>query len=71
MWNLLSSVEEEEGEFIAVSSIVEELKPYIGRITVYGDRNIPKMPGFSHTFRGMTRSIDFYDNTYTNTPVWN
>ncbi len=46
----------------AVSSIVEDLKPYIGRITVYGDRCIPKMPGFTHTFRGMTRNIDFYDN---------
>ena len=61
-WNLLMSIEEEEGKFIAVSSIVEDLKPYIGRITVYGDRCIPKMPGFTHTFRGMTRNIDFYDN---------
>ena len=71
MWSLLTSIEEEEGKFIAVSSIVEDLKPYIGRITVYGDRSIPKMAGFSHTFRGMTRNIDFYDNTYTLDAVWN
>lgn len=62
IWNLLMSIEEENGKFIAVSSIVDELKPYIGRITVYGDRCTPRIDGFTHTFRGMTRNIDFYDN---------
>lgn len=66
MWNLLMSIEEEDGKFVAVSSIVDDLKPYIGRITVYGDRySNPRIEGFSHTFRGMTRNIDFFDNEYT------
>ena len=35
----------------------------IGRITVYGDRMAnPRIDGFSHTFRGMNRNIDFFDN---------
>lgn len=63
MWNLLMSIEEDEGKFIAVSSIVDELKPYIGRITAYGDRMAnPRIDGFYHTFRGMNRNIDFFDN---------
>lgn len=33
------------------------------RITVYGDRMAnPRIDGFSHTFRGMNRNIDFFDN---------
>ena len=57
------SIEEDEGKFIAVSSIVDELKPYIGRITAYGDRMAnPRIDGFYHTFRGMNRNIDFFDN---------
>lgn len=63
MRNLLMSIEEESTKFVAVSSIVHELKPYIGGITVYGDRTQnPRIEGFSHTFRGMTRQIDFFDN---------
>jgi len=61
--SILESISEEDGKYIAVSSIVEDLKPYIGRITIYGERSTaPYIHGFSHVYRAVSREVDFFDN---------
>ena len=60
---IAESISEEDGKYIAVSSVVEDLKPYIGRITVYGERSAsPYIHGFSHVYRAVSREVDFFDN---------
>ena len=61
--SIVESISEEDGKYIAVSSIVEDLKPYIGRITIYGERSTaPYIHGFSHVYRAVSREVDFFDN---------